>query len=197
MEEGQSMGKKLLSILLSIFIISTVSVSAMNYQPLDVKRGDIVRIFEDNVTISLSGLQSDGMLTILVIGPDCTYEEYCENDDFSKINHIDQGNIVDGRFETTYIIKGAPGEYAVVVLDDQNSVLYTDKFLYGVSDGINTYTTTRTAPWMVNYHLTTQEQLNAGYVGGEGGQVICGIAISPSNENIVLLGTDTSGIYKS
>lgn len=59
------------------------------------------------------------------------------------------------------------------------------------------FTTTRYAPWWVNYHLTTPEQIHQGIHGGESGQCTYTVAISPSSPNIMLGGTDCSGIYRS
>lgn len=45
--------------------------------------------------------------------------------------------------------------------------------------------------------MVTQKALNAGNPGGEGGQVIRSLAISPSDPNFLLMGTDVGGIYRS
>jgi len=56
---------------------------------------------------------------------------------------------------------------------------------------------TRTAPWMLNWHLTTEEQYSNEYKGGECGQMLWSLDISPFDENLLLAATDTSGIYRS
>lgn len=68
-----------------------------------------------------------------------------------------------------------------------------------IPDGtdIDEYTTTRTAPWMVNYHLTRAEQVAAGYYGGECGQLAYTMDISPSNSDKMIVGLDTCGLFKS
>ena len=62
---------------------------------------------------------------------------------------------------------------------------------------IDKYTTTYTRPWMINYHLTTLNQLDDDYYGGECGQKIFSMAISPSNSNHIYVGHDTEMLWKS
>lgn len=62
---------------------------------------------------------------------------------------------------------------------------------------IDYLTTTRTAPWMVNYHLTKISQAAAGYAGGECGQFMFCADISPSNPDNMLIGLDTCNVFKS
>lgn len=62
---------------------------------------------------------------------------------------------------------------------------------------IDSLTTTRTAPWMVNYHLTKVGQAAAGYAGGECGQFMFCADISPSNPDNMLIGLDTCNVFKS
>ena len=61
---------------------------------------------------------------------------------------------------------------------------------------IDSFTTTRYAPWIVNYNMTKLDQIENGYHGGEAGQKIFAMAISNDGKK-VLVGTDTSGIWKS
>ncbi|MBO5059514.1 MAG: hypothetical protein J6C82_01190 [Clostridia bacterium] len=162
-----------------------------------LKEADIVTVYENDVTVSGKTDSKTGRITLAVVGPDITYKEYAASGDFNAVVHIDQGTITDGSFEFEYVMNTEPGVYEAAVLDDNGKVIYTDSFTYGISDRINDFTATYTAPWMANWHLTTEEQLESGIKGGEGGQMVWGIAIAPSDENKVLLGTDTSGIYKS
>lgn len=62
---------------------------------------------------------------------------------------------------------------------------------------IEQYMTTEYAPWLKVYHLTTEQQLFQGIKGGEYGQYIYTIATSPFDPNVVLLGNNTTGVYKS
>lgn len=62
---------------------------------------------------------------------------------------------------------------------------------------IDAYTTTRTTPWMVNYHLTRAEQVAAGYYGGDCGQLSYTMDISAVNSNNMIIGLDTCGLFKS
>lgn len=56
--------------------------------------------------------------------------------------------------------------------------------------------TVRYAPWLVNYALQTEAE-SAAVNGGEGFQQISDIAISPVDNNLMLFGTDTCGIWRS
>lgn len=58
-------------------------------------------------------------------------------------------------------------------------------------------TTTEIAPWLKNFHLTTQEQIVNNIRGGEGFQLDFTAAISDVNPDIMLRGYDTSGVYRS
>lgn len=51
-------------------------------------------------------------------------------------------------------------------------------------------------PWIINYALQTNEEASA-VNGGEGCQQISDIAISPVDNNLMLFGTDSSGIWRS
>lgn len=63
---------------------------------------------------------------------------------------------------------------------------------------IDAFTTTRyDTPWWVQYHMTPPEQVAIEYKGGEASQMIYALAVSPTNPQHLLLGTDTSGIWKS
>ena len=58
-------------------------------------------------------------------------------------------------------------------------------------------TTLYNTPWWVQYHMTPPEQAAIGYKGGEASQMVYALAVSPTNPQHLLLGTDTSGIWKS
>ncbi|OAS21225.1 family 16 glycoside hydrolase [Paenibacillus oryzisoli] len=63
---------------------------------------------------------------------------------------------------------------------------------------IDALTTTRyDTPWWVQYHMTPQEQAAIGYKGGEASQMVYAMAVSQVNPQHLLMGTDTSGIWKS
>ncbi|NOU67102.1 DUF1080 domain-containing protein [Paenibacillus sp. LMG 31461] len=63
---------------------------------------------------------------------------------------------------------------------------------------IDALTTTRyDTPWWVQYHMMPQEQAAIGYKGGEAAQMVYAMAVSPTNPQHLLIGTDTSGIWKS
>ncbi len=62
---------------------------------------------------------------------------------------------------------------------------------------IDSYTTTRYKPWLVNYHLTEPFQIDNDYYGGECGQAPYNIAICPYNPNILLIGSDMESVYRT
>ncbi len=62
---------------------------------------------------------------------------------------------------------------------------------------IDEYTTTRYKPWMLNFHLTSPQQIKNGYYGGDAGQMGWSIAISNTNPDVMLIGTDTEGVWRS
>ncbi len=56
---------------------------------------------------------------------------------------------------------------------------------------------TRYTPWIRLYHMETSERYAKGIHGGEGGQVVMSIAVSPVNPDYVIMGTDTSSAWLS
>jgi len=60
-----------------------------------------------------------------------------------------------------------------------------------------TLNTTRYAPWYLMYHLWSESESVMGRRAGEGGQMVMSIANSPLNSNLMLMGTDTSGLWRS
>ncbi len=188
--------KKIISILTAIILLTAKStVLALN--SVQKAEAEIVLIYEDTVKISGNVENAEGRATLIVTGPDCSYETFRAAGDRTLLNYIDQGEILDGKFYFQFVMTGQAGKYEAAVLNEAGNTIYTDEFYFHVSEEINQYTTTRTAPWMINYHLTTQEQLQNRYKGGECGQMVWGLAIAPSDESRLLMGTDTSGIYKS
>lgn len=59
------------------------------------------------------------------------------------------------------------------------------------------YTTTELTPYLKNFHLTSEENVENGVKGGEGYQLCYATAISDVNPDIMLRGFDTSGVYYS
>lgn len=47
------------------------------------------------------------------------------------------------------------------------------------------------------YHITSKVQIEKGIKGGEGAQLVYAMAVSPHNSDIVLLGNNTTGIFRS
>lgn len=47
------------------------------------------------------------------------------------------------------------------------------------------------------YHITSQKQIEKGIKGGEGAQLVYSMAVSPHNSDLVLLGNNTTGIFRS
>lgn len=54
---------------------------------------------------------------------------------------------------------------------------------------------TRYTPWLKVLHLTSEEEIASGAHGGEGGQLIRCLDISPKNPNLTIFGTDTTGVW--
>lgn len=182
--------KRLICVITAAMLISSVSVSA---RERSVRRSAI-DVCGNHVNISLETAENAGEVTLVVAE---NYEEYVRENNLDAAIYFDQQTASGGRAEFSFALDCAEGEYEAAVLDGADGVIYTEKFTLGKSDGMNDFTVTRTAPWMVNYHLTTAEQYENGYAGGECGQMVWGVAISPKNPELVLMGTDTSGIYKS
>lgn len=85
-------------------------------------------------------------------------------------------------------------------LAPRNLTLNAQKIEYtnlGEDVDIDDYTTIRYKPWIVNYHMTDVIQIENDYYGGDAGQSCYAMAVSPTDPNIVLLGSDTEAIYRS
>lgn len=54
---------------------------------------------------------------------------------------------------------------------------------------------TRYTPWLKMLHPTSEAEIAAGYHGGEASQQIRCLDISPADNNLVIFGTDTSGVW--
>ncbi len=61
---------------------------------------------------------------------------------------------------------------------------------------INSNTTAET-PHLTRWHMQTARQRELGLRGGESGQVITAMAVSPVNERYLILGTDMNGLWTS
>lgn len=56
---------------------------------------------------------------------------------------------------------------------------------------------THYAPWLRNYHMLSDYDVEHGVIGGEACQYIRAFDISPVNPDIMYFGTNTSGVYKT
>ena len=59
------------------------------------------------------------------------------------------------------------------------------------------FTTSNITPWLRKMHLTSDTDVSNGVIGGELGQMTYALAISPFDNNIIISGTDTVGIWRS
>ena len=57
--------------------------------------------------------------------------------------------------------------------------------------------TTTYAPWLKNFHMMNQAELESGRYGGEAMQQIRQLEMSPVDSNVLYLVTDTTGVYKT
>ena len=62
---------------------------------------------------------------------------------------------------------------------------------------MDTSCTTSYTPWLRQYHMTTDWELEQGIMGGEGSQQVRAIEISPINPDVAYFATDTSGVWKT
>lgn len=182
--------KKLISIIIATVMFFTSAAFAAAEEQSNTK------LYGNHADVTFYSANGGSEATIVVTGPNMTYSEYSELNNIFLAEYLDQKSIVDGKAEFSFPITGEDGIYRVTVLED-GILAYSEDIELGAQDSMNALTTTRTAPWMLNYHLTTAEQYANGYAGGECGQMVWGISISPVNSNLVLMGTDTAGIYKS
>lgn len=138
--------KKIISILTAIILLTAKStVLALN--SVQKAEAEIVLIYEDTVKISGNVENAEGRATLIVTGPDCSYETFRAAGDRTLLNYIDQGEILDGKFYFQFVMTGQAGKYEAAVLNEAGNTIYTDEFYFHVSEEINQYTTTRTAPW--------------------------------------------------
>ena len=56
---------------------------------------------------------------------------------------------------------------------------------------------THYAPWLRNFHLLSDYDIEHGVLGGEACQYVCALDISPVNTDVMYFGTNTSGVYKT
>lgn len=52
-------------------------------------------------------------------------------------------------------------------------------------------------PWFTMYHMQTADHAARGIRGGEGGQMVMSLAVSPVNPNLMLMGSDMAGVWRS
>lgn len=65
------------------------------------------------------------------------------------------------------------------------------------AESVEDYTLTKLNDLVDRYHITSEIQIENGVKGGEGAQLVYTMAISPHNTDKMLLGNNTSGIYRS
>ena len=65
------------------------------------------------------------------------------------------------------------------------------------NEELEQYTTTKVNEYLTRYHLTTAENIENGYKGGEGYQLTMAMAISDANPKSMIRGDDTSGTHVS
>ncbi len=130
-------------------------------------------------------------------------EAAAENTDITAINpdsvyHAQAVNAPDGYFDVKVGMADS-GEYSAAVFSSGGTARcefeYRPEFV--TQNNIDKYTATYYAPWLVNWHMTTKQQLDAGYYGGEACQMCWSLEISPVDSDIVFAGTDTNCIWKS
>lgn len=83
---------------------------------------------------------------------------------------------------------------------DYTNEQYVDESLISdsfTSPVFETQRTVRYTPWFKSYALQTDSHAATGVNAGEGFQQISDIAISPIDRNLMIFGTDTSGIWRS
>ena len=68
---------------------------------------------------------------------------------------------------------------------------------FAMEPSIETLNTTRYAPWFLMYHMWSEKEKEMGRRAGEGGQIVMCLAQSPVNPDLMLIGCDTSGLWRS
>lgn len=177
-------------------------VKLFNYLPKSSTDGSIYTSVDYGTkTVHVYGTmnQSDNsevMLTVLRPG----YEMWDFTDN-EAVSHIEVSAASGGHYDFSFGISGEEGTYAVTVSGMYGEVksffTYYPEAQAQIDNEIDKYTTTYYAPWLLNWHMTTEEQLEAKYYGGEAGQMCWSMTISESNPDIMFVGTDTNGIWKS
>lgn len=140
------------------------------------------------------------MLVILKPGYNCDTLDYTKLDTES-IYHMQALETNDGQYDVKVGLPKDEGSYVVIVQSPKGIsktvfTYYPDE-AYELDNGIDKYTATYYAPWMLNWHMTKKNQIEAGYGGGEACQMSWALAISPENPNLMFAGTDTNGLWKS
>ncbi len=146
-------------------------------------------------TVKLSGSfgERNGYIGVaLVLKPGYSLTDYYAFSDLEKsycVHELKQFYLGSAEFETEISKPQTPGVYNVYVNDGKTTL--SSSFSAGAS------CFTQITPWIKSYHLTTKQQFDNGYSGGECGQMMWSLAVSPFDENLLIAGTDTSGIYRS
>lgn len=177
----------------TVFIAAVILINSTVFCAADKQTS--VNICANHVYVTYASENSAAEATLVVTGPDMTYAEYAARSNILAAAYFDQKTVSNGTAEFSFPL-ASDGDYELTVIEN-GTIKYSDAVKITTDEGINGLTVTRTAPWMVNYHMTTEEQLANSVQGGECGQMVWGIAISSADTDTMLMGTDTAGIYKS
>lgn len=83
-----------------------------------------------------------------------------------------------------------PVKYTDPAMLDKTDPAYYEP--YPIALNATSYT-----PWFTMYHMQTADHASRGIRGGEGGQMVMSLAVSPVNPNLMLMGSDMAGIWRS
>ncbi|UKI38722.1 MAG: glycoside hydrolase [Clostridiales bacterium] len=126
------------------------------------------------------------------------------DDKLSEYQSYVDGNIIDADddikeymkwFNSIPLYKRSSSD--IIYPDDMTTMLTGGRIDAVKPEEYEQYMTTSLAPYIKVYHMTTEQQIYQKIKGGEWGQLIFSIAASPFDKNVILLGNDTSGIYRS
>ena len=87
-------------------------------------------------------------------------------------------------------VLAAPVKYSDPAMLDKNDPASYEP--YPIALNATSYT-----PWFTMQHMETADHYARGIRGGEGGQMVMSLAISPVNPNLMLMGSDMAGIWRS
>ena len=65
------------------------------------------------------------------------------------------------------------------------------------AQSVEDYTLSKLNDLVDIYHITSSRQIEKGIKGGEGAQLVYSMAVSPHNSDLVLLGNNTTGVFRS